>query len=161
MAGLMLAGCTASGGGGFFSERVVAVPAAPTMQPIVTADGTQQFSVPPEGRAVLRRQLASIMQGQLDDARVSNAWRTAAGAQANPNDYAACVSATAGGQTRYFVWVVRGDSISGDVRGAPAAARCQDPARVVQWVPFTEALVLGGPVTAEPAAPDEGMLPPA
>jgi len=83
------------------------------------------------------------MQGRLDDARVSNAWRTAAGARAKPDDYAACVSTVAGGQTRYFVIVVSGATTSGFIAGPDAVARCSDPARVVQWGAFPEALDLG------------------
>jgi hypothetical protein len=110
------------------------------MSPIVTADGTQQFAVPPEGRAVLRQKLAEYIQGQVEEARLSNGWRTAAGAQQKPNDYAACVAAVTGGQTRYFLIVVSGVGVSGTVTGDPAAQKCNDPARVVQWVPFSEAM---------------------
>ena len=76
----------------FSSPVATAPPPQPVMSPTVTADGTQQFAVPPEGRAVLRQRLTEVMQGQLEEVRVSNGWRTAAGARSNPNDYAACVA---------------------------------------------------------------------
>jgi len=131
----MLAGCS----GGMMASAPEPVQPA-LMAPTVTADGTQQFSVPTEGRAVLRQKLAEYLSGPLEDARVSNGWRTAAGAQQRPEDYAACVSATTGGQTRYFLFVVSGAVTSGTVSGAPAAQKCNDPARVVQWLPFPEAM---------------------
>lgn len=140
---LGLAGCGGGSGGMFPSPMASAPPPQPVMSPTVTADGTQQFAVPPEGRAVLRQRLTEVMQGQLEDVRVSNGWRTAAGARSNPNDYAACVSTIAGGQTRFFVIVVSGAAVSGFVSGPDATARCNDPNRVVQWVPFPEAMVLG------------------
>src|SRR5689334_4281574 len=89
-----LPGCSGGIGGGYFASSTPGGAQAPVlMSPVVTADGTQQFAVPPEGRAVLRQKLADYFQGQVEEARLSNAWRTAAGAQQKPNDYAACVAA--------------------------------------------------------------------
>jgi len=140
-AALGLAACSGGMGGGYFSASTPAAPPTQVlMSPVVTADGTQQFAVPPDGRAVLRQKLAEYIQGPVQDARLSNGWRTAAGAQQKPNDYAACVAAVAGGQTRYFLIVVSGAGVSGTVTGDPAAQKCNDPARVVQWVPFAEAM---------------------
>lgn len=152
-AGLIgLGACGGGVGGGVFSTSATLPPQPVTMAPTVTADGTQQFAVPPEGRAVLRQKLSEYIRGSLEDARVSNAWRTAAAARQKPDDYAACVSATAGGQTRYFLIVVSGATTSGTVSGPPAAERCNDPNRVAQWTPFPEAMVAQAP----PAAAVEG-----
>jgi hypothetical protein len=152
-AGLIGAGgCSGGVGGGVFSTSVTVPPQPVAIAPTVTADGTQQFAVPPAGRAVLRQKLGEYIQGPLEEARVSNAWRTAAAARQKPDDYAACVSATTGGQTRYFLIVVSGATTSGTVSGPPAAERCNDPNRVAQWSPFPEAMVAQAP--GAPAAED-------
>lgn len=112
---------------------------APVTLPAMTADGTQQFVVPGEGRGILRDTLVLRVQEPIASAQVSNAWRTAAGAQNNPNDYAACVSATSTSGTRYFLIVVSGNRTSGIVTGLQGQEKCLDRNRVVQWLPFPEA----------------------
>jgi len=111
------------------------------MAPTTTADGTQQFSVPPNGRTALRERLVQLVPGPIHEARLSNAWRTAASASVTPNDYAACVSASTGTGTSTFVIIVSGSGTGDVISGAKAGQRCSDPTRVVQWVPFTEAVV--------------------
>ena len=153
---LVLAGCSTRLGG--FNEPepppVVVEPAGPAVGPgpgsglpptvavslpAMTADGTQQFVVPPAGRGVLRNAVVLQLREPISDARVSNGWRTAAGAQHNPNDYAACIAAITGSATRYFVIVVSGSQTSGIVTGAQGQQKCTDANRVVQWLPFPEA----------------------
>jgi hypothetical protein len=113
-----------------------------TMAPTTTAGGIQQFSVPADGRALLTQRLTQLVPGPIVEARISNGWRTAASASATPNDYAACVSATTEGGTQTFM-VVKSGVGTGDVKGGAAATKiCSDPARVVQWVPLSEAVAL-------------------
>jgi hypothetical protein len=144
---LMVGGCS-SGGigtslGGMFGSSTAPPPApVASMAPITTASGVQQFSVPADGRALLARRLVQLVPGPIADARISNGWRTAASANATPNDYAACISATTGGGTQTFMVVKSGEG-TGDVKaGAAAAAICGDPARVVQWVQLGEAVAM-------------------
>src|SRR6202012_2235086 len=54
-----------------------------------TANGVEQFPVPQDGRSLLAQRLVQLVPGRITDARISNAWRTAAAAQVKPNDYAA------------------------------------------------------------------------
>ncbi|MDQ0474871.1 hypothetical protein [Labrys wisconsinensis] len=116
------------------------------MAPVTTAEGIQQFSVPADGRALLGAELRKRVPGPIQDAQISNAWRTAASAQKTPDDYAACVTATTPQGNQTFVMVKSGGGRSagiGDViAGAAAAKRCGDPSRVVQWAPLTEAVAM-------------------
>jgi hypothetical protein len=134
-AALMLGGCVSggSGGAGLFSSK----PAA-TMQTVTNADGTEQFSVPSDGRAAVQAKLAQVVTEPIQEARISNAWRTAASARVTPNDYATCVSATTASGTRNFVMIVSNGGIGDVISGSAARTRCADAARVVQWVAFTE-----------------------
>lgn len=135
-AALLLGGC---GGGSFGANPSPSQPVA--MQPITTAEGIQQFSVPSDGRILLSQRLRQeIVAEPILEARISNAWRTAASASRTPNDYAACVSATTSGGTRTFMIVKSGGGTGDVIRGAQADQRCSDSTRVVQWVPFSEAV---------------------
>ena len=136
-----LAGCSSGMSGGMFAPQAAGPTAmAPTMAPITTAGGVQQFSVPLDGRAALAQRLVILVPGPITQAQVSNGWRTAASASATPNDYAACVSATTPTGVQTFM-IVRSGGATGDVKGGTAAAQiCNDPNRVVQWVPLTEAM---------------------
>ena len=148
---LLIAGCSSRLGG--FNEPepqpVVAQPGGPVAPPglpqvavslpAMTADGTQQFVVPPAGRAVLRDALVQQLREPISDAQVSNGWRTAAGAQQHPDDYAACLATTSPAGRRFFVIVVSGSKTSGLVTGAQGQQKCTDSNRVVQWLPFPEA----------------------
>jgi hypothetical protein len=131
---LALTACGPSGGGPkpVYQEQAAAV---------VTSDGTQQFPVPPAGRAILAQRLMQLVPGTIADARVSNAWRTAAAAQEHPEDYAACVSADAGSGSRVFLIVTNGSHTGDVISGAKAAQRCADTARVTQWTTLPEAMV--------------------
>lgn len=141
---LMAGGCSSGGmgtslGGMFGSAPTPPAPVA-SMAPITTASGVQQFAVPPDGRALLARRLVQLVPGPIAEARISNGWRTAASANATPNDYAACISATTGGGTQTFMVVKSGEG-TGDVKaGAAAAQICGDPGRVIQWVQLGEAV---------------------
>ena len=107
--------------------------------PATTADGTQQFLVPPAGRGVMRDALVQRLREPISDARVSNAWRTAAGAQNNPNAYAACIETTSPAGSHYFMFVVNGSKTDDVVAGPAGQQKCTDPNRVVRWLPFPEA----------------------
>jgi hypothetical protein len=107
---------------------------------VVTSDGTQQFAVPQAGRALLAQRLVQLVPGRIVDARISNAWRTAAAAQQHPDDYAACVSADAGRGSQVFLIVTNGASTGDVISGAKAAERCADGARVTQWTTLPEAV---------------------
>lgn len=107
---------------------------------VTTADGTQQFAVPQSGRATLAHKLVQLVPGPITDARISNGWRTAAGAQANPNDYAACVSADAGRGSQVFLIVTNGSGTGDVISGTKASERCADGNRVTQWTTLPEAL---------------------
>ncbi len=109
-------------------------------QPVITADGTQQFPVPQAGRATLAHKLAQLVPGRISDARISNAWRTPAGAKANPQDYAACVSADAGRGQQVFLIVTNGSGTGDVISGTKAAERCADGNRVTQWSTLPEAI---------------------
>ena len=132
---LVLGGCVSSGGGvsGLFSSRPTA-----TMQTVKRADGTEQFSVPPDGRAAVRARLSQVVTEPIQEARISNGWRTAASAQVTPNDYATCVSATTPSGTKNFIMIVAPGGIGDVITGSAARTRCADPAKVVQWVSFAE-----------------------
>jgi hypothetical protein len=135
LAALLLGGCVSggSGVGGLFASK----PAA-TMKTVTNADGTEQFSVPPDGRAAVGAKLAQVVTEPIQEARISNAWRTAASARVTPNDYATCVSATTTSGTRSFVMIVSNGGIGDVISGSAARTRCADAARVVQWVTLTE-----------------------
>ena len=105
----------------------------------VTANGVEQFPVPPDGRALLAQRLVQLVPGHITDARISNAWRTAAAAQVKPNDYAACVSAASGRGTQVFLIVKSGPGTGDVISGTSALQRCADGNRVTQWVTLPEA----------------------
>jgi len=129
-------------GPGVVPGTAVAPAVAPPVNvslPAMTADGTQQFVVPPAGRAVLRDALVLQLREPISSAQVSNGWRTAAGAQQHPDDYAACIQTSSSVGQRFFVIVVAGNKTSGLVTGTQGQQKCTDPNRVVQWLPFPEA----------------------
>jgi hypothetical protein len=127
-----LAACGPSRGGG---------PEFTTQQGVVTtSDGTQQFPVPASGRSLLAQRLTRLVSGHITDARISNGWRTAAAAQAHPDDYAACVSADAGRGPEIFLIVKSGPGTGDVISGVKAAQRCADGARVTQWTTLPEAM---------------------
>ncbi|WP_448952841.1 hypothetical protein [Labrys neptuniae] len=115
-------------------------PDVSNQQPVVTADGTQQFVVPAAGRATLAHKLAQLVPGRITDARISNAWRTPAAAKAHPDEYAACVSADAGSGAQVFLIVTNGSHTGDVISGAKAAERCADGKRVTQWATLPEAM---------------------
>jgi hypothetical protein len=110
------------------------------MQTVTNADGTEQFSVPPDGRAAVGARLSQVVPEPIEEARISNAWRTAASARVTPNDYATCVSAKTASGTRNFVMIVSNGGIGDVISGSAARTRCADAARVVQWVTLAEAV---------------------
>jgi len=137
-AALLLGGCVSGGGsGGGVMSMFSSTPSA-SMQPVRNADGTEQFSVPSAGREAVRARIAQVVSEPIQDARISNAWRTAASAKVTPDDYATCVSATTPSGTRNFVMIVSGSGIGDVISGPAARTRCADNARVVQWVAFKE-----------------------
>jgi hypothetical protein len=105
----------------------------------VTANGVEQFPVPQDGRSLLAQRLVQLVPGRITDARISNAWRTAAAAQVKPNDYAACVSASGGRGTQVFLIVKSGRGTGDVISGTNALQRCADTNRVTQWVTLPEA----------------------
>ena len=105
----------------------------------MTAGGIEQFPVPPDGRSLLAQRLVQLVPGRITDARISNAWRTAAAAQVKPNDYAACVSASGGHGTQVFLIVKSGPGTGDVISGSNALQRCSDGNRVTQWVTLPEA----------------------
>ncbi|GLS23720.1 hypothetical protein GCM10007874_67410 [Labrys miyagiensis] len=109
-------------------------------QAVVTSDGTQQFPVPQSGRELLAQRLMQLVPGRIVDARISNGWRTAAAAQQHPDDYAACVSADAGGGSKVFLIVTNGSHTGDVISGDKASQRCADGARVTQWTTLPEAI---------------------
>lgn len=134
---LPLAAC---GGGGMAGAPPTAQPRVVGMAPVTTAAGIQQFAVPADGRSLYAMRLHQLVPGPLQDAQISNAWRTAASANVTPNDYAACVEATSPAGTQRFMIVKSGGGTGDVIAGAAAEKRCSDPSRVVQWVPLDEAL---------------------
>ncbi|MDQ0394030.1 hypothetical protein [Labrys monachus] len=129
-----LAACSTTRFGGGAPAR------PPMVQGQVTADGVEQFAVPPDGRSLLAQRLVQLVPGRITDARISNAWRTAAAAQVKPNDYAACVSASAGHGTQVFLIVKSGPGTGDVISGSAALQRCADDKRVTQWVTLPEAI---------------------
>lgn len=129
---LLVAAC---GPRGEASKPVLTAP-----QPVVTADGTQQFPVPQAGRVTLAHKLTQLVPGRIADARISNAWRTPAAAKINADDYAACVSADAGQGQQVFLIVTNGAKTGDVISGSKAAERCADGKRVTQWSTLPEAL---------------------
>ena len=129
---IALAACTTSRFGGIGSQ--------PSANVSMTANGIEQFPVPQPGRALLAQRLVQLVPGAIIDARISNAWRTAAAAREHPDDYAACVSADAGHGTQIFLIVKSGPGTGDVIRGANAIQRCSDQARVTQWATLPEAM---------------------
>lgn len=139
-AALLLGGCVSSGMSNV-TDLFSSGPSGGGMQSVTNADGTSQFAVPANGRVIVRERLVQLVREPIAQARISNAWRTAASAKVTPNDYATCVSATTPSGTKDFVMIVSGGSGVGDViSGSAASTRCADRARVAQWVPFNEAM---------------------
>ena len=77
---LVLGGCVSGGGGGGVSGIFSSRPTA-TMQPVKRADGTEQFSVPSAGREAVRAGSSQVVSEPIQEARISNGWRTAASAR--------------------------------------------------------------------------------
>ncbi|MGJ4856222.1 hypothetical protein AB4037_26180 [Labrys sp. KB_33_2] len=115
-------------------------PDVSNQQPVVTADGTQQFPVPQAGRATLAHKLTQLVSGRIADARISNGWRTPAAAKAHPDEYAACVSADSGSGQQVFLIVTNGARTGDVISGSKAAERCADGNRVTQWATLPEAM---------------------
>ena len=134
-----LAGCVSSGprmGSVFGSATQPPAPVATANAiPAPNGEPIQYFAVPADGRSALLARLDTLAggPGAYSEARISNAWRTAASAQATPNDYAACVAAvTARGPETWMV-VVSGGGTGDAIGGRTGAQRCGDPTRVRSW----------------------------
>lgn len=139
LATIALNGCGATAPGSFAAS--VAGASEPTqMGAVTTVNGVEQFDVPPDGRSILSQRLQQLVGEPIQSAKISNAWRTSASAQATPNDYAACVNATTASGSRTYM-IVKSGAGTGDVKDKSAAAAvCADQARVVHWTTLPEAM---------------------